>query len=122
MPVHGNFDHQPADAPIRPSANGVPHSATGIAPATPARTRVSAAWLGACIGALVLVLLVVFMLQNTTPVEVAFLGMAGTAPLALVLLIAGLGVGAIALVIGSLRIGQLRRRIRADRNAARPAH
>ena len=125
MPVHGNVNHQPADAPIRPSANGVPRSATETAPATPAtpaRTRVSAAWLGACVGALVLVVLVVFMLQNTTPVEVAFLGMAGTAPLALVLLIAGLGVGAIALVIGSLRIGQLRRRIRADRTAARPAH
>lgn len=84
-------------------------------PATPARTRTSAAWVGVCVGALVLIALVVFMLQNTTPVEVTFLGLVGTAPLALVLLIAGLGVGLVALVVGSLRIGQLRRRIRADR-------
>jgi uncharacterized integral membrane protein len=78
-----------------------------------------------CVGAVVLVALVVFMLQNTAPVEVSFLAMTGTAPLALVLLIAGLGVGVVALVVGSLRIGQLRRRLRAgSRDAAattRPA-
>ncbi|MCR6688862.1 lipopolysaccharide assembly protein LapA domain-containing protein [Cellulomonas sp.] len=82
------------------------------------RSRTGAAWVGVCVGVLVLIALVVFMMQNTTPVEVTFLGMSGSAPLALVLLIAGIGVGLIALVIGSLRIGQLRRRIRSDRQAA----
>ncbi|HEY3436874.1 MAG TPA: LapA family protein [Actinotalea sp.] len=73
--------------------------------------------MGICIGALVCAALIIFMLQNTDPVEVTFLGMSGTAPLALTLLIAGVGVGGIALVIGSLRIGQLRRRIAAERAA-----
>lgn len=73
-------------------------------------TRTSAAWFGICLGVLVLVALVVFMLQNTGPVEVSFLGLNGTAPLALTLLIAGLGVGIVVLVVASLRIGQLRRR------------
>jgi uncharacterized integral membrane protein len=63
-----------------------------------------AAWVGLVVGALV-------MLQNTAPVEVVFLGMRGTAPLALTLLIAGIGVGIVALVVGSIRIGQLRHRL-----------
>ncbi|WP_337972747.1 hypothetical protein [Cellulomonas sp. NTE-D12] len=70
-----------------------------------------AAWVGLVVGALVLVALIVFMLQNTAPVEVVFLGMRGTAPLALTLLIAGIGVGIVALVVGSIRIGQLRHRL-----------
>lgn len=73
-------------------------------------TRTSAAWFGICIGVLVLIGLVVFMLQNTGPVAVSFLGMSGTAPLALALLIAGLGVGVVVLTFAALRIGQLRRR------------
>lgn len=84
------------------------------------RTRAGAAWVGISLGAVVLVLLIVFMMQNTEPVEVVFLGMRGSAPLALTLLIAGVGVGLVALVVGSLRIGQLRRRIGADRRAAEP--
>ena len=58
-----------------------------------------------------LVALIVFMLQNTQLVLVSFLGMQGTVPLAVALLIAGVGVGIIALIIGSVRIAQLRRRL-----------
>lgn len=79
------------------------------------RTRTGAAWVGITLGAAVLVLLIVFMLQNTGPVEVVFLGARGSAPLGLTLLIAGVGVALVALVVGSLRIGQLRRRIAEDR-------
>ncbi|GCE77665.1 LapA family protein [Cellulomonas biazotea] len=106
LPVGG----RPARSPARPRPRA----------SKPVRSRTSAAWIGVCVGALVLVALVVFMMQNTAPVEVAFLGMAGTAPLALVLVIAGLGVGVVALVVGALRIGQLRRRIRADRQPTLP--
>ena len=95
-------------------------TATGAPTHKPVRSRTSAAWFGVCVGALVLVALVVFMMQNTDPVEVVFLGMAGSAPLALVLVIAGLGVGVVALVVGALRIGQLRRRIRSDRHTTPP--
>lgn len=74
-------------------------------------TRTSAAWSGICVGVLLLIALVVFMLQNTGPVAVSFLGMSGTAPLALALLISGLAVGLVVLMAGALRIGQLRRRV-----------
>ncbi len=75
------------------------------------RTRASAAWVGICVAALLLIALVIFMLQNTQRVLVSFLGMQGSVPLALALLIAGIGVGVVALVIGTIRISQLRRRI-----------
>ena len=84
------------------------------------RTRAGAVWVGLCIGVLVLVALVVFMLQNRAPVDVTFLGFHGTAPLALMLLIAGLGVAIVALAVGSLRIGQLRHRSRRARPSTPP--
>ncbi|SKC68870.1 LapA family protein [Krasilnikoviella flava] len=75
------------------------------------RSRAGAAWVGICIAALILVALIVFMLQNIQLVLVSFLGMEGTVPLAVALLIAGAGVGVIALVVGTVRIAQLRRRV-----------
>jgi uncharacterized integral membrane protein len=73
------------------------------------RTRTSATWLVVCGGALSLVVLIVFMLQNTRSVEVSFLWMHGTLPLALALLIAGVGVAVLVMVVGAARITQLRR-------------
>jgi lipopolysaccharide assembly protein A len=79
------------------------------------RSRAGAFWVGICIAALVLIALIVFMLQNTQPVLVTFLSMQGTVSLAIALLIAGIGVGIVALVIGTIRIGQLRRRLTHER-------
>jgi len=109
--------------PLASAINGNPSKpvpGTGGSPATRAstrraarapRSRAGAAWVGICVAALVLVALIVFMLQNTQLVLVSFLGMQGTVPLAVALLIAGVGVGVIALVVGSIRIAQLRRRV-----------
>ncbi|TDC50935.1 DUF1049 domain-containing protein [Jiangella ureilytica] len=77
-------------------------------PAAPA--RVSAAWAGSCVAALILVILIAFMLQNTSRVDVAFLWLEGSVPLALALLIAGVGAGLVVAVVGAARITQLRRR------------
>lgn len=55
------------------------------------RTRTSTAWFGICTVAVALVVLIVFMLQNTGSVEVTFLWMHGSVSLALALLIAGVG-------------------------------
>ena len=81
------------------------------------RSRAGAAWVGICVAALVLIALIVFMLQNTEPVRVTFLSMQGSVPLAIALLIAGVGVGLVALVIGTIRIGQLRRRLSHERKS-----
>jgi putative membrane protein len=75
------------------------------------RSRVGALWIGICVAALVLVALIILMLQNTQLVQVTFLGLQGTVPLAVALLVAGVGVGVVALVVGTVRITQLRRRL-----------
>ncbi|CAM3400276.1 LapA family protein [Isoptericola cucumis] len=92
-------------------------SRTGKTP----RSRAGAVWVGICIAAVVLVALIVFMLQNTQEVLVSFLGMEGSVPLAVALLIAGVGVGVVALVIGTVRITQLRRRVHHPDRAGRGA-
>jgi len=104
---------QPASSPVSPRAPEPAAPPAREPRATRRRgagTRTSAAWLGISVGVLLLIALIVFMLQNTGPVAVSFLGMTGTAPLALTLLIAGVAVGLVVLVFASLRIGQLRRR------------
>jgi uncharacterized integral membrane protein len=98
--------------PVRPAAmtpRGV--SRTG----TRTRTRTGAAWFGICTAAVALVVLVVFMLQNTGSVEVTFLWMHGSVPLALALLVAGVGTAALAMAVGAARVGQLRRLARNNR-------
>lgn len=133
MPVQ-NPSRRPSGGPSEavPATDGPQRSRTRDLQQTPAprgdarqarvpvvRSRTGALWVGIAVAVAVLVLLIVFMLQNTAPVEVAFFGLRGTAPLSLTLLIAGVGFAVVTLVVGSLRIGQLRHRIGADSDRAR---
>lgn len=104
--------HTPAEpvATAPPEANAQPPTKAPSRPA--ARTRASAAWLGACLAAAVLVVLIVFMLQNTGSVEVSFLWMSGSLPLAVALLIAAVGASLLTMAVAAARITQLRRRLR----------
>ena len=105
QPVNQPTDRSPATAE------------TGVSgpPAKTPRSRAGAVWVGICIAAILLIVLIIFMLQNTRPVLVTFFSLEGTVPLAIALLIAGIGVGLIALVVGTIRIGQLRRRLTEER-------
>ena len=97
---------------VKPSTAPPPTAAGAAQPAEKTRrSRVGAVWVGICIAAVVLIALIIFILQNTQRVQVTFLSMQGTVPLAIALLIAGIGVGIVALVIGTIRISQLRRRL-----------
>jgi len=80
------------------------------------RSKTSGAWLSVAGLGLVLLLLIIFILQNTQSVQVTFLGWDGHAPLAVSLLIATLAGLFLALVAGSLRIIQLRRRVRRTKS------
>jgi uncharacterized integral membrane protein len=73
------------------------------------RTRVSASWTAVVVAAFVLVLLVIFIAQNTQRSSVNFLGLHGTAPTAVVLLIAATAGALIVVIVGVARILQLRR-------------
>jgi uncharacterized integral membrane protein len=74
----------------------------------PARTRASAVWVATAVALLLLVLLIVFILQNTTQVEVHFLGLTGSIPLGMALLIAAVGAGVVVAIAGVARVTQLR--------------
>ncbi len=87
----------PPELPATPPASRVP------------LTRTGAAWVGICVAALLFVVLIVFMLQNTRSVQVNFLGMHGHLPLAMALLVAAVGAAILTMVVGAARITQLRR-------------
>lgn len=75
-------------------------------------TRIRAAWVGVWAGIVVVLLLVIFIGQNTAPIEINFLWLDGQIPTALALIIAGVGGAIIALAVGAARILQLRRMLR----------
>lgn len=82
-------------------------------------SRTSGVWVGATVFGVVLVLLVVFVVQNTQQVTVSYFGWTGTAPLAVTLLIATAGGILLTAAAGTLRILQLRRRVRRVEKAHR---
>jgi uncharacterized integral membrane protein len=78
-------------------------------------TRTGRTWVAVCAAALITVALIIFMMQNTHTVQVNFLGMTGSTSLALMLLIAAIGGILLTLILGSVRILQLRRAVRKPR-------
>jgi uncharacterized integral membrane protein len=120
----------PADEGARPDGPPAtdhpaePGSATTTAPAkkSPDPLRGSATsgiWLAVVAFAVLLVLLAIFILQNTGSVAISFLGWTGSAPLAAMLLIAAAAGALLVVMAGSLRILQLRRRVRHERKRVR---
>ena len=78
-------------------------------------SRTSGFWLAVAALGIVFVLLVIFIAQNTRDTTVSFLAWDGEVPVAVALLIATAAGLFLATVAGSLRILQLRRRVRRDR-------
>ena len=85
------------------------------------RTRLSGAWTAVVVGLLILVVILVFILQNQQSVEVSFLFLSGHLPLAVALLFAMILGAMIVVAFGAARILQLRMVAgRARRKAADP--
>ncbi|MBA2955245.1 DUF1049 domain-containing protein [Nocardioides sp. MAH-18] len=78
------------------------------------RSRTSGAWVAVVLAAVLLILLVVFIAQNTQDVHLSFLWWDGSTPLSVALLIAAVIGIALTAVVGTLRIWQLRRRVRRE--------
>jgi len=105
----------PTDGRATPPAEG---GSTPAKPQDPLRgSRTSGVWLVTVLLVVLLVLLAIFVLQNTQKVEISFLGWNGTAPLAAALLIATAAGLVLAVAAGTLRILQLRRRVKRERKA-----
>ena len=84
---------------------------------TPPRTRAGFTWVLACVAVLVLVVLIVFIAQNSGPASISFFSLHGRFPLAVTLLAAVAVGSALTLVVGSTRILQLRRVVRRRHRA-----
>jgi uncharacterized integral membrane protein len=89
---------------------------TEPAPPEPGRSRLGGAWVGLVVGAVVLILLLIFVLQNLEDVRVSFISADSSMPLGVALLLAAVAGALVVAVPGSVRILQLRR---AHRNARR---
>lgn len=105
-----------------------PAATTSEAPAAPAAarararrgpTRTSRAWTGVVAGAVVALLLLIFILENTQSVKVSFLGAHGRISLGVALLLSAVAGALIVGLIGATRMTQLRLRARRAERAAR---
>lgn len=118
-PSSSDPSSEPAQQPTEPS----PGSAAGATPpqTSPRFTRASAAWVATAAALLFLVMLIVFILQNPTSVDVHYLGFSGSLSLGMALLIAAVGGGVVVAIAGIARVTQLRlhaRRTRQDRQGS----
>jgi uncharacterized integral membrane protein len=91
-------------------------TATGTAPAV-RHSRTGGLWVGLILSALVLLLLLVFILQNGEPVQISFFALQGVLPTGVALLLAAIAGILLVAIPGSIRILQLRR---AARRGAQP--
>jgi uncharacterized integral membrane protein len=132
VPAHGSAG--PVDPTADPATDpgGIPVAAdratepvalpSGQPPAagtTPGikHSRTGGLWVGLILSALVLLLLLVFILQNGEPVLISFFALEGVLPSGVALLLAAIAGMLLVAIPGSLRILQLRR---AARRGTRP--
>lgn len=105
---------RPGEGSAETAAPGAGSSTTRRAPRV---TRTSAAWVATGVALLLLIMLIIFILQNSTRVEVQFLGTSGTVPLGMALLIAAVGGGVVVAIAGVARVTQLRINARRTRHS-----
>lgn len=120
MSTHDPVDPTPQGDTSRPSTR--PSDATGPSQGTEQRrasgfddkgkvkrSRVSALWFGLIVAAILAILVLVFIVQNSDPVNIAFLGMEGNLSVGVAILLAAVLGILIAAIPGSIRIAQLHR-------------
>ena len=98
----------PTDA-IDPAAGG---PATSAPPAAKKHSRTGAAWVALVVAAIVMIFLLIFILQNSDPVQVRYFGFEGTMSLGVAMMFAALAGALTAGLLGTVRILQLRARAR----------
>ena len=117
----------PTDAPADQPASDTPpqaapeQAAPGQAAPLPdhqiKRTRISGLWVAVGFFAVVLLLLLIFVLQNGTQVGVSYMGAHGHLPLGVALLLSAVCGVLLVVLAGAARISQLRATARKHRRA-----
>jgi uncharacterized integral membrane protein len=82
-------------------------------------TRTASIWTSLTAGFLILIVLLIFITQNTDSAQVAFLTWRWTLPLGVQILLAAVGGGLITVAAGTARIYQLRRAAKKNLAAGR---
>ncbi|QLY28150.1 LapA family protein [Nocardia huaxiensis] len=112
-PPHTPPPTRPAAPPVQPTAPVRPPAAKPESPARPRtpikHTRTGRVWLILASGAVVLIILLIFILQNTQRVVISFLGWDFEWPLGVALLFAAIAGVLLMALAGGARIWQLRR-------------
>lgn len=80
------------------------------------RSRASGVWVGVILSAVVLLLLLIFILQNRASVQIVFLGWTGALPTGIALLFAAIAGVLLVALPGAARMHQLRRAARGGRD------
>lgn len=101
-PYRGGAETPPAAeaSPVREPDGEIPRSKTAVA------------WNSLIAGSIVLILLLVFILENTESVKIAYFGVGFHLPLGVALLLAAIGGALLAGIVGTARMLQLRRHAR----------
>ena len=117
-------DPQPAQAPPQAETPGQPApETTPQAPPQPLphhrikRTRMSGLWVAVGFFAVILLLLLIFILQNSQKVDISYMGAHGHLPLGVALLLAAVCGVLLVVLAGTARISQLRATARKHRRA-----
>ena len=95
------------------AAPGTSPQATG--PGEIPHTRTARVHNSLIAGAIILILLLVFIIENTESVKIAYFGVGFHLPLGVALLLAAIGGALLVGIVGTARIVQLRRRVRHPR-------
>jgi len=103
-------------APQQESA-AVPDAAASGAAGAPTKrhSRTGAAWVALVVAAVVFVFLLIFIVQNSGPVQVRYFGFEGTMSLGVAMMFAAVAGALTAGLLGTVRILQLRSRARRAR-------
>ena len=120
MALPAESAYSPAPGPgMAPQPDSAPtaQSAASGAPGTPERrhSRTGAAWVALVVAAVVFVFLLVFIVQNSGPVQVRYFGFEGTMSLGVAMMFAAVAGALTAGLLGTVRILQLRSRARRPR-------
>ena len=101
-----------------PQQSVEPETPTLGAPSPQRATSPGRVWISAAMATVLLVLLIIFIAENSRSVTISFLGASGHISLALALLIAAVVGAVVILLAGTARILQLRLEMRRNRRGA----
>jgi uncharacterized integral membrane protein len=101
-------EHPPTLSPEQRAAAPATDQPKELQPKPP-RTRTSTAFSGFVAGAIVLILLLIFILENSQSVKISYFGASGHVALGVALLLAAVGGALLVGLLGAARIAQVRR-------------